>query len=87
MPELKGETYRPKERRNMNEGLKVGDRVRVKADNPPLHGYQVGDVGTVLKVLKNSTGGNEHFYVVAMDKNHLVGGGMAFSEEEIEPDI
>ena len=71
----------------MSEELKVGDRVRVRAENPPLHGYQVGDVGTVLKVLKNSTGGNEHFYVVAMDKNHLVGGGMAFSEDEIEPDV
>ena len=41
----------------------------------------------MLKVLKNPTGGDNHFYVVAMDKNHLVGGGMAFSEEEIEPDI
>ncbi len=59
----------------------------MRAENPPLHGYQVGDVGTVLKVLKNPTGGNEHFYVVAMDKNHLVGGGMAFSEEEIELDV
>ena len=41
-------------------------------------------MGAVLKVLKNPTGGDNHFYVVAMDKNHLVGGGMAFSEEEIE---
>jgi hypothetical protein len=70
----------------MSRSLKVGDRVRVRAENH-LHGYQVGDVGTVLKVLKNPTGGDTHFYVVAMDKNHLVGGGMAFSEDEIEPDV
>ena len=71
----------------MSDALKVGDRLRVRAENPPMHGYQVGDRGTVLKVLKNPTGGDKHFYVVAMDKNHLVGGGMAFSEEEIELDV
>ena len=69
----------------MNDPLKVGDRVRVRAEKPPLHGYQVGDRGTVLKVLKNPTGGDDHFYVVAMDKNP-VAGGMSFSEEEIEAD-
>ena len=71
----------------MSEELKVGDRVRVRAENPPLHGYQVGDRGTVLKVLKNPTGDDNHFFVVAMDKNHIVGGGMAFSEEVIELDV
>ena len=44
-------------------------------------------MGAVLKVLKNPTGGDNNFYVVAMDKNHLVGGDMAFSEEEIELDV
>ena len=71
----------------MSEGLKVGDRVRVRAENPPLHGYQVGDVGTVLKVLKNPDGCDPPFYVVAMDKAPIVPGGMAFSEDEIEPDV
>ena len=71
----------------MSEELRAGDRVRVKAEKPPLHGYQVGDLGTVLKVLKNPTGDDNHFFVVAMDKNHIVGGGMAFSEDEIEPDV
>jgi len=71
----------------MSEELRDGDRVRVKAEKPPLHGYQVGDLGTVLKVLKNPTGDDNHFFVVAMDKNHIVGGGMAFAEEEIELDV
>jgi len=71
----------------MSDALKVGDRLRVRAENPPMHGYQVGDRGTVWKVLKDPDGGDTHFYVVVMDKNHIVGGGMAFSEDEIEPDV
>src|SRR5262249_14244696 len=61
----------------MSGALKVGDRVRVTAGNL-VSGYQLGDKGTVLKSLENPASGDKCFYVVAMDKNHIVGGGMAF---------
>jgi hypothetical protein len=67
--------------------FQVGDRVRVRAENSILNGYQAGDVGTVLKVLRNPVGGDRRFCVVAIDKDRLVGGGMAFAEEEIELDL
>ena len=87
MPELKWGDVSPEgtakhERRVEGRGSRARE-----GRKPSPHGYQVGDMGAVLKVLKNPTGGDNNFYVVAMDKNHLVGGGMAFSEEEIEPDI
>ena len=70
----------------MSGALKVGDRVRVTAGNF-VSGYQLGDKGTVLKSLENPAGGDTCFYVVAIDKDHIAGGGMAFAEREVEADV
>jgi hypothetical protein len=51
-----------------------------------MSGYRPGDRGTMLRLLENPVGGDTRFYVVAIDKDHLVGGGMAFAEDEIEAD-
>ncbi len=69
----------------MSGPAKVGDRVRVTAGNH-VSGYELGDRGTVLKSLENPAGGDTRFYVVAMDKDHIAGGGMAFAEGEVEAD-
>jgi CheY-like chemotaxis protein len=70
----------------MSGTAKVGDRVRVTAGNH-VSGYQPGDTGTVLKLLENPARGDIRFYVVAMDKDHIAGGGMAFAEGEVEADL
>ncbi len=71
----------------MSRPFKVGDRVRVRAENALLNGYHAGDSGRVLKVLTGPVVDDTRFYVVAIDKDRLVGAGMAFAEEEIEPDV
>jgi hypothetical protein len=70
----------------MSDALKVGDRVHATVGNL-VSGYQPGDRGTVLKSLENPAGGDTCFYVVAMDRVHIPGGGMVFAEGEIEPDV
>jgi hypothetical protein len=70
----------------MSGRVKVGDRVRVRAGYATPIGYESGDADTVLKVLQSPAGGETRFSVVAIDKDRLAGAGMAFAEQEIEPD-
>ena len=66
----------------MNGTLKIGDRVHV-IDQRRLLRYLCGDGGTVIAVPE----GRRWYYLVAMDKNGSIGHPVAFTGNEIEPDV
>lgn len=65
--------------------MKVGDRVRVRNEDPQ-NGYHVGDEGAILRVETLATT-RIRYYLVAMDKDGPEATGVLFNADDIEPDV
>jgi hypothetical protein len=71
------------EKASMIPPFKRFDRVRVRR---AVHGYQIGDKGTVLQGPGRYAGPDGNSYVVSMDKDGPGTTTTVFKEEEIEVD-